>query len=42
MAESPEEKAHWQSVIKAFDGYMQYHVGELIALHGSKIADSSV
>jgi carnosine N-methyltransferase len=26
MAESPEEKAHWHSVLKAFDGYMQYHV----------------
>jgi hypothetical protein len=26
MADSPEEKAHWKAVLKAFDGYMQYHV----------------
>lgn len=26
MSQSPEEKAHWHSVLKAFDGYMQYHV----------------
>jgi hypothetical protein len=36
MAESLEEKAHWQSVIKAFDGYMQYHVGQLVAAHKPK------
>lgn len=27
MANSPEERAHWRDVLRAFDGYMQYHVG---------------
>lgn len=26
MTDSAEERAHWKSVLKAFDGYMQYHV----------------
>ena len=33
MADSPEEKAHWHSVLKAFDGYMQYHVRPLAHLN---------
>ncbi|WVQ70520.1 hypothetical protein IAR50_000039 [Cryptococcus sp. DSM 104548] len=26
MADSPSERRHWQSVIRAFDGYQQYHM----------------
>jgi len=26
MVECAEEKAHWRSVLQAFDGYMQYQV----------------
>ncbi|GMK54880.1 hypothetical protein CspeluHIS016_0114660 [Cutaneotrichosporon spelunceum] len=26
MANSPEERAHWRDVLRAFDGYMQYHL----------------
>jgi carnosine N-methyltransferase len=25
--ESNEERQHWRDVLRAFDGYMQYHVG---------------
>ncbi|CAD6575410.1 MAG: hypothetical protein TREMPRED_001369 [Tremellales sp. Tagirdzhanova-0007] len=35
MAESQEEKAHWRSVLRAFDGYMQYH---LSANHARRMA----
>lgn len=30
MADSPEERQHWRDILKAFDGYMQYHVSYLI------------
>nr|XP_018259967.1 uncharacterized protein I303_08039 [Kwoniella dejecticola CBS 10117]OBR82125.1 hypothetical protein I303_08039 [Kwoniella dejecticola CBS 10117] len=26
MSDSPEEREHWRSVIRAFDGYMRYHL----------------
>ncbi|KAK4684760.1 carnosine N-methyltransferase, partial [Tremellales sp. Uapishka_1] len=35
MADTPDEKAHWQAVIRAFDGYMQYH---LSANHARRMA----
>ncbi|RSH82127.1 hypothetical protein EHS25_006060 [Saitozyma podzolica] len=35
MADSVEERAHWRSVLKAFDGYMQYH---LSANHARRMA----
>ena len=28
-ADSPAERAHWRSVLKAYDGYMQYHVRQI-------------
>ena len=31
MADTPEERNHWQQVIKSYDGYMQYHVRRAIA-----------
>ncbi|ORX41215.1 N2227-like protein-domain-containing protein [Kockovaella imperatae] len=35
MADSPEERAHWRAVLKAYDGYMQYH---LSANHARRMA----
>ncbi|ORY35874.1 N2227-like protein-domain-containing protein [Naematelia encephala] len=35
MADTPEERAHWRSVLRAFDGYMQYH---LSANHARRMA----
>ncbi|WVO17552.1 hypothetical protein L204_105247 [Cryptococcus depauperatus] len=35
MAETPEERAHWRLVLKAFDGYMRYH---LSANHARRMA----
>ena len=37
MAESQEEKAHWRSILRAFDGYMQYHVS-----HGRASTEGTV
>jgi len=28
MADSQEERAHWRDILRAFDGYMQYHVSK--------------
>lgn len=42
MANTPEERAHWRDVLRAFDGYMQYHVGSSTSLLASSHASYHV